>query len=80
MKAIPANWLTEQLSLEVIETKLKRHADHPGWQRVRCLAQPGDEFWSFRSLPATWPKKLGAAGYALVRKGVPIASFTVMRS
>jgi hypothetical protein len=80
MTRIPVSWLKEQLSPEAIEAKLKRHADHPGWQRVKSLAQPGDEFWSFRSPPATWPKKVGAAGYALVREGVPIASFTVMRS
>jgi hypothetical protein len=80
MGSIPTSWLRDQLSLEAIEAKLKRHADHPGWQRVKSLAQAGDEFWSFRSPPATWPKKLGAAGYALVRKGVPIASFTIMRS
>jgi hypothetical protein len=80
MATIPASWLKDQLSLEAIEATLKQHADHPGWQRVKCLAQPGDEFWSFRSPPAMWPKKLGAAGYALVREGVPIASFTIMRS
>jgi hypothetical protein len=80
MTTIPTNWLDERLSLEAIEAKLKRHADHPGWQSVKDLAQKGDEFWSFRSPAATWPKKLGAAGYALVREGKPIASFTIMRS
>jgi hypothetical protein len=80
MAAIPASWLTERLSPEVIEMKLKRRADHPGWQRLKRLARPGDEFWSFRSPPPTWSERLGAAGYALVRRGVPIASFTTMRS
>ena len=80
MEAVPASWLTEHLSLEAVEAKFKRHTDHPGWQRVKRLAQSGDEFWSFRSPAATWPKKLGAAGFALVRKGVPLASFTIMRS
>src|SRR5438093_926931 len=80
MNAIPKSWLVEQVSLEAVESRLKRHAVHPGWQRVKRLAQSGDEFWSFRSPPATWPKKVGAAGYALVRKGVPVASFTIMRS
>jgi hypothetical protein len=77
---IPASWLKEKLSLEAIEAKLKRHADHPGWQRVKHLARPGDEFWWFRSPPATIPEKVGAAGYALVRKGVPVAHFTITRS
>jgi len=80
METIPAGWLAEQLSLEAIEAKLKQHAEHLGWQSVKRLAQAGDEFWSFRSPPATWSKKLGAAGYALVRKSMPIASFTIMRS
>ena len=79
MATIPASWLKEKLSLEAIEAKLKRHTDHPGWQRVKRLVRPGDEFWSFRSPPATWPNKVGAAGYALARGGVPVASFTTMR-
>jgi hypothetical protein len=80
MKVIPASWLTGRMSVAAIEKRLKQHTDHPGWQRLKGLAQAGDEFWSFRSPPATWPRKLGAAGYALVREGVPIASFTIMRS
>jgi hypothetical protein len=80
MTTIPASWLKEKLSLEAIEAELKRHTDYPGWPRVKSLARPGDEFWSFRSPSATWPKKIGAAGYALVRGGVPVACFTIMRS
>jgi hypothetical protein len=80
MEACPASWLQTAMSLVVIELKLGGHADHPGWKRVKQLARPGDEYWSFRSPPHTWPKKLGAAGYALVREGVPVASFTIMRS
>ncbi len=80
MEACPADWLVEQLTLEAIEAKLGRHASHPNWQQVKRLAQPGDEFWSFRSPPHTWPRKLGAAGYALVRAGVPVARFTIVRS
>jgi len=80
MTKIPPNWLTERLSPEAIEVKLKRLADYPDWQRLKGVAQRGDEFWSFRSPPATWPAKVGAAGYALVRQGVPIASFTILRS
>jgi prevent-host-death family protein len=79
-RTIPANWLKKQLTDEAIEAKLKRRANLPGWQRLKRLAKPGDEFWSFRSPPPTWAQKLGAAGYALVRDGIPIASFTAMRS
>jgi hypothetical protein len=75
-----ASWLQELLPLAAIETRLKSHSSHPGWQRLKDLAQPGDEFWSFRSPSHTWPAKLGAAGYALVRNGVVVDTFTIMRS
>ena len=80
MASVPASWLQEPMALEAIEAKLGRHAGHPQWQRVKSQARPGDEFRAFRSPPHTWPKKLGAAGYALVRKGKAVASFTIMRS
>ena len=80
METCPADWLIEPLALKAIEAKLGRHASHSSWQRVKQLAQPGDEFWWFRSPPGSWPNKVGAAGYALVRAGVPVACFTVMRS
>jgi hypothetical protein len=76
----PSEWLREPISLDVIEAKLCRHADHPGWQRVLRQARPGDEFWWFRSPSHTWPRKVGAAGYALVRAGSVVATFTVARS
>jgi hypothetical protein len=80
METCPAEWLVEPFALDAIEAKLGRNASHPNWQRVKQLAQPGDEFWWFRSPPRTWPNKVGAAGYALVRAGVPVASFTILRS
>jgi hypothetical protein len=80
MTTIPMSWLQEQISLDVIEMKLEGETNHPNWQKLKRLAQKGDEFWLFRSPPATWPKKLGAMGYALVREGKPIASFTIVRS
>ncbi len=80
MASIPAEWLVERLTLEVIEAKLRHHIHHVNWNRLKRLAQPGDEYWFFRSPPQTWPAKVGAAGYALVRNGMPIAVFTLMRS
>ena len=80
MNGVPINWLQEPLSLEAIEAKLGKDANHPLWQRVKAKAKPGDEFWSFRSPAHTWPKKVGAAGYALMRDGIPIANFSIMRS
>jgi hypothetical protein len=80
VQTFPASWLVEPLALDVIEAKLGRHVNHPNWQRLKRLARPGDEFWRFRSPPHTGPNKLGAAGYALVRAGVPVSCFTNLRS
>lgn len=78
--AFVATRLCEPLSPDAIEAKLGRLASHPGCQRLLRQAQPGDEFWSFRSPPHTWPRKVAAAGYGLVRSGAVVATFTVMRS
>ena len=80
METFPADWLVEPLALDAIEAELGPSARHATWQRVKALAGPGDEFWRFRSPRETWPKMLGAAGYALVRDGVPVACFTNVRS
>lgn len=80
MNTCPVVWLVEPLTLDAIEAKLGRHANHPNWLRLKRLAQPGDEFWRFRSPPRTWPNKVGVAGYALVRAGVPVGCFTIGRS
>ncbi len=77
---IPVSWLIERLSLEAIETKLGQRVSHPNWIELKTLTQDGDEFWWFRSPPHTWSCKVGAAGYVLVREGVPIADFTIQRS
>ena len=75
-----ASWLQERMSIAAVEEQLKRRTNHPSWLRLKASVQPDDEIWSFRSPPHTWPAKLGAAGYALVRKGVVIDMFTLMRS
>jgi hypothetical protein len=80
VETCPADWLVEPLALDAIEAELGRFTSHAAWRRVKELARPGDEFWRFRSPRETWPKMLGAAGYALVRDGVPVACFTNMRS
>jgi hypothetical protein len=80
MEAIPIPWLEHQMPLQAIEAKLGESAAHPLWKRVKEQAQPGDEFWSFSTPDEMWMAKLGAAGYALVRRGAPLASFTIMRS
>ncbi len=77
---IPQAWLVEKLDLDVIETKLRKHAAHAGWIRLKRMALPGDEYWFFRSPAQMIARKVRAAGYALVRDGVPIANFTLMRS
>ncbi len=80
METCPAAWLVEPIAIDAIEAELGRQVIHPKWQQVKRLSQAGDEFWRFRSPPHTWPKKVGAAGYALVRAGTPVACFTLLRS
>ena len=77
---IPVDWLVEKLDLDAIEAKLRKHAAHADWIRIKRMALPGDEYWFFRSPAHTIPRKVGAAGYALVRDGVPIADFSPVRS
>ena len=80
METCPKDWLVEPLALDEIEVSLGHHVSHPNWQLVKRLVQAGDEFWRFRSPPHTWPNKVGAGGYALVRAGTPVACFTIVRS
>jgi hypothetical protein len=77
LETCPTVWLVDRLALDALEAKLGRHASHPNSQRVKRLIRPGDEFWS---PPHTWPNKVGAAGYALVRTSMPVACFTNMWS
>src|SRR5689334_14684689 len=44
------------------------------WQLFLSDAQVDDELWSYSSPEQTWKNFCGVAGYALVRKGVVVAS------
>jgi hypothetical protein len=73
-------WLTDRISYEAAEQRFQRFANSPQWRAFLGNFQTGDELWNFRSPPATWPRKVGAAGIAIVRDGRVVAHFTPMRS
>ena len=37
--------------------------------QVTELMQPGDQLYKFTSPPETWEKKMGTAGYVIIRNG-----------
>jgi hypothetical protein len=73
-------WLTDRISYEAAEQRFRRFADAPQWKEFFAHFRDGDELWNFRSPAATWPRKLGAAGIAIVRDGKVVAYFTSLRS
>ncbi len=53
----------------------------PGrWKEFIRTMEPGEELWYYKSPKETWDILSGCAGYAIVRKGEVISSFTSMRS
>jgi len=45
---------------------------------LKNTMQPGDEFWTFASSPASWRALAGRAGLALVRDGKIVATIVTM--
>lgn len=50
------------------------------WTAFLRQMVPGDELWYFTSPPEQWQSLAGAAGYAIVRNGVPVAVLNARRS
>lgn len=50
------------------------------WEAMKSMAQPTDEFWSFRSEYLSWATLCGRAGYSLVRDGKIIHSIVTIMS
>jgi hypothetical protein len=48
------------------------------WEALKNTMQPGDEFWTFASSPASWRALAGRAGLALVRDGKIVATIVTM--
>src|ERR1035441_9922337 len=44
------------------------------WEEMISEMEPGDEIWHFASPEETWRQLCGREGFALVRKGQPIAA------
>lgn len=50
------------------------------WDRFIAAMADGDELWAFESPPESHETLSGAAGYAIVRDGAPIATLASRRS
>lgn len=50
------------------------------WEEFVARMVDGDELWVFESGPESWARLSGAAGYAIVRNGAPVAVLTSRRS
>ena len=82
----PPEWLELKVSLAEFEREcLEPFSAHTIWTRSAEAAQnvgawftPDDEIWWFRSPPDYWAGMFGRAGYALLRRGRPIAHATTI--
>lgn len=76
---IPVEWLTHKVTVSDIEKDVeKSDVLAAAWNIIKAEILEDDEYWAFQSPPNTWMKKMGRAGYAIVREGKPIDGIIVM--
>lgn len=76
---IPIEWLVEEVSIATVDHDLGRHPISAcEWNIVKGKIVEGDECWTFRSPAHTWAKRMGRAGFAIVRNGVPVDAIVTM--
>lgn len=68
---VPREWLTKRVSVVDVDAEMKRGRNAPLWAFLRSAMEPTDEVWRFSSSARSWQARMGSAGYALVRDGVP---------
>lgn len=72
--------LTTQASVEELEAEHMHGGSVPfgqhngAWEAIKGQMHPGDQLWRFRNSDGYWQMGFGAAGVALVRDGVVVAS------
>ncbi|MCA8994909.1 MAG: hypothetical protein KDA69_06745 [Planctomycetaceae bacterium] len=73
--------ISEDRKRQLLETSKSFHfwVDKK-WKPFLAKVQDGDEVWRFRTPASSWPKKLSAASYCIVRDGVVVHSLVMMRS
>jgi len=77
---IPRTWLVERVNLADVEREeWAKRSDRLGqeWKALRKQMRRGDELWYYKSPPRFLADE---AGYALVRKGRPIAKVVIFMS
>jgi hypothetical protein len=52
--------------------------DRTCWEALKGMVAPGDELWTFRSLPLKWKNRGGRAGVALIRAGQVVGSLVTL--
>ena len=80
---VPRGWLNSRVTLAEIEgperaPDLIRPADSPAWRAFKDKLKPQDELWYFTSPPASFGHGAGRTGYAILRDGRQVASFTAL--
>ena len=77
---VPAAWLQEKITLVELEKKLSVEMRETELAAIKQALKPGDELWEFRSPQDTWKARMGRAGFAFVREGVPYDSILILMS
>jgi hypothetical protein len=81
--AVPREWLNSRVTLAEIEgpnaaPDLIRPADSAAWRAFKSKLEPRDELWYFTSPRGSFGRAAGRTGYAILRDGKQVASFTAM--
>ncbi len=77
--AISVEWLIEKVTVSMIDHEMQ---DNPvtasEWSINKSKMMDDDECWTFRSPTHTWEKRMGRAGFAIVRNGIPVDAIVTM--
>jgi hypothetical protein len=81
--AVPAEWLNSRVTLAEIEgpnaaPDLIKPEDSAAWRTFKSKLGPHDELWYFTSPPGSFHAGAGRTGYAILRDGKQVASFTAL--
>ena len=81
--AVPREWLNSRVTLAEIEgpnaaPDVIRPQDSPAWRAFKGKLMPRDELWYFTSPQGSFGHAAGRTGYAILRDGKQVASFTAL--
>jgi hypothetical protein len=72
---LPIDWLSGRASTP--DVVLRRYGDGGALAEMVRSMKPGDEIRKFESPRASWKKRAGRFGYALVRGGKPVSMVVI---